>query len=335
MEFFKACGKIKHMENNTNTKNTPKDFFLHLLNITTFYIAVINFITLFIQYINALFPDLLNFYYTGMTNAVRLSMSILLISVPVYILTSWMLGKDLKEDPNRREFGLRKWLIYLTLFVAAITIIIDLIILVNNFLSGELTTQFFLKIFIVLAVAVSVFGYYIWDLKRKDRETSKLPKRFAWVLSLVVLASIVLGFFIVGTPADQRDRRFDEDRVSDLQVLQSQIVNYWGQKDVLPDELKKLENSISGYMVPEDPETKQPYEYRVIDNLTFELCATFKTSSDDFGVASMQVDPYLYRGISSSQNWEHEEGRTCFERIIDPELYKSASEGVQAERLMY
>ena len=311
------------MENAANPRSTPKDFFLHLLNITTFYIAVINFITLFIQYINVLFPDLLNFYYTGMTNSVRLSMSILLIAVPVYILTSWMIGKDLKENPDKRELGLRKWLIYLTLFVAAITIIVDLITLVNNFLSGELTIQFFLKTAVVLIVAVSVFGYYIWDLRRKDKETSKLPKLFAWVVSFVVLASIVSGFFIIGTPAVQRDRRFDEERVSDLQMLQSEIVSYWDQKNVLPQNLSDLENSISGFTVQKDPETAESYEYRVIDSLTFELCATFKRSSNDSGVVSVTTDPRLYRGISSRQNWEHEVGRTCFERIIDPELYDS------------
>ena len=311
------------MENSTNLRSTPKDFFLHLLNIVTFYIAVINFITLFLQYINVLFPDPLNFYHTGMTDAVRLSMSILLIAVPVYILTSWMLGKDLKGTPEKRELGLRKWLIYLTLFVAAITIIIDLITLVNNFLSGELTIQFFLKTIVVLIVAVVVFGYYIWDLRRKDRETSKTPRKLAWTVSFVVLASIISGFFIVGTPAVQRDRRFDEQRVSDLQTLQSQIVNYWDQKDVLPQSLNNLEDSISGYIVPKDPQTEESYEYKVIGDLTFELCATFKKPSGEFGTVSVPVDPYFFRGISSQQNWAHETGRTCFERTIDPDLYDS------------
>jgi hypothetical protein len=320
------------MENTTNLKSTPKDFFLHLLNITTFYIAVINFITLFIQYINVLFPDLLNFYYTGMTNSVRLSMSILLIAVPVYILTSWMIGKDLKENPDRRELGLRKWLIYLTLFVAAITIIIDLITLVNNFLSGELTTQFFLKTAVVLIVAVAVFGYYIWDLKRKDKETSKLPKKLSWIVSIVVLVSIISGFFIVGTPTVQRDKRFDEQRVSDLQTLQNQIVNYWSQKDALPQELNNLEDTISGYIVPRDPQTKEAYGYKIISDLTFELCSTFKRSSDDFSLISVPVDPYYYRGISSNQNWEHKEGETCFERTIDPDLYDSNG---QVKAFMY
>jgi len=312
------------MENTTNLRSTPKDFFLHLLNIVTFYIAVINFITLFIQYINVLFPDPLNFYYTGMTDAVRLSMSILLIAVPVYILTSWMLGKDLKGTPEKRELGLRKWLIYLTLFVAAITIIIDLITLVNNFLSGELTIQFFLKTITVLIVAVAVFGYYIWDLRRKDRENSKLPKKLAWTVSFVVLASIILGFFIIGTPAVQRERRFDEERISDLQIMQSEIVSYWDLKDVLPQALSDLENSISGYMVQNDPKTGESYGYRVISDLTFELCATFNRSSNDFGVVSVPTDPYLYRGVFPSQNWEHEAGRTCFERTIDPDLYDSS-----------
>lgn len=314
---------IKNMENAANLRSTPKDFFLHLLNIITFYIAVINFITLFIQYINALFPDPLNFFYGGMAGSVRMSMSILLIALPVYILTSWMLGKDLKEAPQKRELGLRKWLIYLTLFVAAMTIIVDLITLVNNFLSGELTIQFFLKTIVVLMTAVAVFGYYIWDLKRRDGETSGLPKKLAWAVSAVVLLSIAAGFLIIGTPAVQRDRRFDEQRVSDLQVLQSQIVNYWDQKDALPQELDDLEDSISGYAVPNDPDTKEPYEYMVVDELSFELCAAFKTSSDDFGAYSVPADPYFYRGISSQQNWAHNAGRTCFERTIDPDLYDS------------
>lgn len=311
------------MENTANLRSTPKDFFLHLLNIVTFYISVINFITLFLQYISALFPDPLNFYYTGMTDSVRLSMSILLIAVPVYILTSWILGKDLKEVPARRELGLRKWLIYLTLFVAAITIIVDLITLINNFLSGELTTQFFLKTIVVLIVAITVFGYYIWDLKRKDRETSKLPKRLAWTVSSIVLASILLGFFIIGTPSVQRDRRFDQERLSDLQMMQSEIVNYWDLKDVLPQALDDLENSISGYKVQKDPETGESYEYRVISDLTFELCATFKRPSNDSGVVSIPLEADYYRAFSSPYNWEHEAGRTCFERTIDPDLYNS------------
>lgn len=301
------------MENDTIVKNTPRDVFLYLLNIFTFYAGVVSFIALFIQYIETIFPDPLNFYYTGMADAIRRSTSILVIAVPVFLLTSWLLSKVMGSIREKREFKLRKWLIYFTLFISAITIIVDLITFVNNFLSGELSIRFFLKVIVVLLVAASVFGYYIWDLRRRDM-ASRTPKKLAFIVSSVVLTSIIAGFFIIGTPSAQRERKFDEKRVSDLQILQGQIINNWVQKQILPQKLSELEDSISGFVAPLDPKTKAPYEYNVISSLSFELCATFKTSSKDFGPALRD----FFR-----QNWEHKAGRTCFARTIDPELYKS------------
>lgn len=314
------------MKNTTSKHNTPKDVFLHLLNILTFYLSIIGFIMLYIQYISALFPDPLNFYYTSIANSVRVSTSMFVVAVPVFILTAWLLAKDLAANPEKREGRLRKWLIYLTLFVAAVTIIVNLIILVYNFMSGELTIQFFLKTLTVLLVALAVFGYYIWELRRKDSGTSKVPKILAWTLSIVVIVSIVAGFFIIGTPQEQRARRFDEQRVSDLQSLQNQIVNYWIQKETLPPSLNLLEDSISGFFVAKDPQNQADYEYNILSPLSFELCAVFKTSSKDFsttykGSRPMSVVP-LYYGPSFQQNWDHEAERTCFARTIDPELYK-------------
>ena len=305
------------MENNTNLRSTPRDIFLHFLNIFTFYISVISFITLFIQYVNVLFPDTLNFYYTGITDAIRLSSSVLLVAVPVYLLTCWLLGRDLKKNIGKRGLRLRKSLIYFTLFLAAVAMIIDLITLVNNFLSGELTSRFFLKTLVVLAVAAAVFGYYVWDLKRKDQESSKVPKTLGWVVALTVLASVFGGFLIVGTPAAQRERRFDEQRIANLQTIQNEIINYWIQKETLPAKLGEMENSISGFAVPQDPQSEDPYEYNILSDFSFELCAEFKTSSKDFGDAYQASKYGLFQ-----QNWQHETGRTCFERTIDPELYK-------------
>ncbi|MBI2041544.1 MAG: hypothetical protein HYT20_00810 [Candidatus Nealsonbacteria bacterium] len=310
------------MEEINKTHNTPKDVFLHLLNILTFYLSVVSFITLYIQYISAIFPDQLNFYYTGIADAVRMFTSMMVIAVPVFILTSWMIGRDLKSNPEKREFRLRKWLLYFTLFVSAVTIIVDLIKFVYSFLSGELTIQFLLKVVIVLLTAVAVFGYYIWDLRRKDKEISKTPKNLAWIISFIVLASVIAGFFIIGTPAAQRAKRFDDQRISNLQILQSQIVDYWVRKKSLPQSFSDLENSITGFYAPKDPQSDTPYGYKIIDALSFELCAAFKTSSKDFGQNLRVAKPY-YPYDSFQQNWEYKTGETCFTRTIDPELYKN------------
>lgn len=312
--------------NQNKSYSTPKDVFLHLLNILTFYLSIIGFITLYIQYISVLFPDPLNFYYTMITDVIRVFSSILVIAIPVYILTSWFLGKDLKNNPKKREFKLRKWLLYFTLFVSAVTIIVDLIIAVNHFMSGELTVRFLLKVLVVLLVAAAVFGYYSWDLRRKDKEKSKTPKKLAFILPAVVLASVIWGFFLIGTPAEQRQRRFDEQRISDLQTIQSQIINYWIKKEVLPRKLDDLNDSISGFFVPTDPETKASYVYKVTAPLSFELCATFKTSSKDSTFRGEVVPMYPYYYDSFQQNWEHETGEICFERTIDPELYKTENQ---------
>ena len=263
---------------------------------------------------------MLNYYFTGIADGVRWSSSILFVAVPAYLFTSWLLAKDLTATPEKRDLKLRKWLIYFTLFISAITIIVDLMIFVYNFLDGELTMRFFLKVLVVLLVAIAVFGFYMWDLKRKAGKTN-LPKILAVVVSVVVLFSIIIGFFIVGTPVDQRNRKEDERRVSDLQTLQSQIVDYWTKKKVLPSQLDNLQDNISGFMVPNDPSAKNSYEYVIKDTLSFELCAVFSASNlnDKTMLGTDYYAPYdVYR-----QNWNHDVGRVCFSRTIDPELYKT------------
>lgn len=304
-----------------NIKSTPKDVFLHLFNIVTFYLSMIGFIILYVQYVNALFPDKLNYYFTGISDLVRTASSILFVAVPAYIISAWLLAKDVALVPEKRELKLRKWLTYFTLFISAITIIVDLIIFVYNFLNGEISTRFVLKVLVVLLVACGVFGYYMWDLKRKELK-SKLPKILAIILAVFALGSIIIGFFIVGTPMDQRNRRFDEQRVQELQMLQSQVVNYWTLKKSLPADLSLLQDDISGFVVPMDPETKIAYEYKIIDPLKFELCATFAHAEDPLNPGYR--GPYYATPFDSfQQNWKHGAGRTCFTRTIDPELYKT------------
>ncbi len=308
------------MENTSTLRSGPKDVFLHLFNIVTFYLTVIGFITLYIQYINAAFPDALNYYIESISGSVRIASSILFVSVPTYLLSSWLLAKDIREVPEKREFKLRKWLLYFTLFVSAITIIIDLITFIYNFLSGELTIQFFLKILVVLVVAGVVFGYYIWELKR-DNINSQVPKILAIILAAVTLVSIGAGFLIIGSPTTQRNRRFDMQRVGDLQMLQSQVINYWTQKGAIPAQIGDMQDSISGFVIPKDPETGAAYEYKVIDKLNFQLCANFKTVGPDANQARNLAYPYP-SSDPYSQNWSHDAERTCFTRTIDPELYK-------------
>lgn len=316
------------MASETNVKSGPRDIFLHLLNMLTFYVSAVSFITLWIKYINALFPDRLDFYHPGIADAILWSTSILVVALPVRLLTSWILARDFAKRPERREFAIRKWLVYLTLFVSSITIIGDLVTLVYNFLKGALTLPFFLKILVVLITAVAVFAYFLWDLRSRNGIPIGQLKTVMMLASAVVIASVIGGFLIVGSPATQRDRRFDERRTSDLSSTQNEIISYWMQKGALPATLEDLRNTITGFAPPTDPETDAPYEYRAAGPLSFELCATFSAEAKEASKASIHSVPprpvYFegpYAGESVSFNWAHDAGRTCFSRAIDPDFY--------------
>jgi hypothetical protein len=319
-----------HMPFQKPASSTPKDVFQHLLMIVTLYIGVVSLITLLIQYIDVLFPDPLNFYYQGILDGIRMSSSTLIVVTPVFLLMSWLVQKEITHEPEKHELKIRKWLMYLTLFIASITIIIDLIQLVYNFYSGELTTKFALKVLAVLFVTGAVFVYYLWDLRGLWLKT-KAPKVFAWGTVSMVLVSIVAGFFIVGSPAQQRLIRFDDQRVSDLQNLQGQIINHWTQKQKLPATLDELKDSISGFVPPLDPVTHQSYQYQVATPLSFKLCASFALPSLDkkFGKPTGSATNYptpvaIQNGYFGGfdMNWSHDAGEKCFDRTIDPQLYK-------------
>jgi hypothetical protein len=304
----------------------PRDFFLHLLAFLALYVCAGSFVFLLFQYVDLLFPDPIVFQ-TGSLDAIRRSMATLLIIFPVYLAASWLLQRDYGVSPEKAEYRVRKWLLSLTLFAAGIAIIVDLITLLYNFLSGELTPRFLLKVLVVLLTAGTIFGYYLWDFRRKETGPTPLRRTLASSVSAVVAVGILLGFPLAGSPWHQRRVRFDERRVQDLQLLQQEILNYWMQKGRIPSTLQDLEDSISGFLPPQDPATGAPYEYRPISRRSFELCATFVTASrpPDEGQPK-PVPPYEPSVGPYQQNWAHDAERTCFSRSIDPERYRREPE---------
>lgn len=145
-------------------------------------------------------------------------------------------------------------------------------------------------------------------------------KIFIYTVIGIVVAAIVAGFVIVGSPQNKRMQRIDERRINDLSSIQWQVVSYWQNKARVPENLNVLKDDLSGFVVPVDPETKAPYEYAKTGDLSFKLCATFAeaTSGDPNSYDKHYSVPFPIR----DGNWEHGAGYACFERTIDPDLYK-------------
>lgn len=304
-------------------KTTPKDFFLYAGVMAMLYASVISLINLLFAYIDYTFPDVLNYGFDPYLSTIRWGMAFLFIIFPAFLVGTWYINKDIRANPEKENIGVRKWLTYLALFVAGVAILVDLSVLIYTFLGGEITARFALKVLAVLVVSGFGLSYYLLDLRGNIRQSQKLGRIFGGLAVILVIVSIVVGFFIVGSPATQRAYRLDQERVSDLQNIQWQIVNYWQQRQSFPKALADLNDPISNYFVPSDPETGEQYEYRLGEGLSFELCATFAKESRGGNVAVERTKPVPARGEFGLENeiWTHQSGEKCFKRIIDPKRY--------------
>jgi|SRR3989344_809891 len=310
------------MDTQTTPHNTPRDTFLYLLSIATLIASAVSFGILLFQLINIYFPDILSetYYYASWDysrETLRTALATLVVVFPVFFWASRKIKQDIAVYPEKRSFKLRKWLIYLTIFLAGGVIIGDLITLLNNFLRGELTVRFILKVVSVLFIAGSIFYYYLDQLKDKAEGMAYKMKAFPKLISVIVLAAIVWGFIVAGSPQSQRAARFDQRRVGDLQLIQDRIIDYWTRKNILPSNLEALKDDISGFTSPRDPKTGVAYEYAAKGTLSFELCATFETTNMN-GPKMKESVPWPDR----MYNWSHDAGRQCFTRTIDPQIYR-------------
>ncbi len=135
-----------------------------------------------------------------------------------------------------------------------------------------------------------------------SKTSSQLMDRAFVIASLVlVIAGIGVGFGVLGSPARQRRISLDAERIQDLNAIASQL-QFQAQEpgkaesnlpEQLPENLK----------LSRDPVTGDLYEYRRIDESTYELCATFTTDSREYGEGQSWLDA----------QWQHPEGRYCFE----------------------
>ena len=138
------------------------------------YASAISFTMLVFEYINVLLPDPLGIggYYdnSGSFQTIRWAIAMIIVVFPLYLWLSWFLEKTYQKYSERRKIWVRKWLIYLTLFIAAGIIIGNFVTLIYNALGGELTLRFLLKVIALFFVTGSIFGYYFWNIKKHQDE---------------------------------------------------------------------------------------------------------------------------------------------------------------------
>lgn len=309
------------MEPQNQLKTSAKDFFLNLGAIVALYTVVVSLLNLLFTVINNAYPQITsynNYGYSYGSQSISFPVSTLIIFFPIFILLMWLLERDYKTEPEKKHLNVRRWLTYITLFVAGLTLAGDLVTVLYYFLDGqELTAGFLLKVLSVFIVISMVFFYYISDIRNKL--TSMHRKVWLGISLILILGSIIWGFAVLGSPRTQQLIKYDEQKVTDLQNINREVQNYYQMKNVLPETLPDLSGSNTYFVIPVDQQTKKPYEYKKTGNLTYEVCAEFnKASTQQKGGYTMPT----YGGDGFGNFWTHPVGRYCFTQTINPNIYQ-------------
>jgi hypothetical protein len=153
---------------------SAREAFTYLVLFGTLYTSAYNLGSLLFDLINRAFPDAAfggEGYEEYIRQSIRWSISSLIVAFPVFLYLSWFADREVSRDPMKRASKVRRWLTYLTLFLAACALLGDFTTLVYNMLGGELTVRFLLKVVTVALIAGTAFVYYLRDLRQDEVES--------------------------------------------------------------------------------------------------------------------------------------------------------------------
>ncbi len=128
-----------------------------------------------------------------------------------------------------------------------------------------------------------------------------------------VTIGIVTGFWLLGSPQLQRSLKADQRRVENLH----EIAEFIYQETTNSKNNSDIPQSLPNRDYTSDPITKQSYEYNIINETEYELCANFETDSQN----NRKKDDF-YRRVNPF--WYHPQGRHCYRlnaKESPPELY--------------
>ena len=148
-----------------------QEVFTYALFFTALYVSAFNAGALIFHFISYWFPDPVSgrLQSTFVFDAIRRNIAALIVAFPLFLFLFRLTERAIEKDPTKHQSRPRKWLTYLTLFIAAASLIGDVSVLVYRVLGGELTTPFLLRVATVALIAGGAFWYFLADVRKDER----------------------------------------------------------------------------------------------------------------------------------------------------------------------
>jgi Domain of unknown function (DUF5671) len=151
---------------------SAREAFFYLLLFSTLYTCAFNLGSLIFIFIDKAIPDpaLAGVAAIWIEYKIRFAVSALMVASPLFLYLSRKINSERLSTPEGRASGIRRWLTYITLFIAAGIIIGDLIFLLFSLLGGELAPRLILKATTIAAISGTIFFYYLKGLRGEEQE---------------------------------------------------------------------------------------------------------------------------------------------------------------------
>ena len=149
-----------------------RDAFYYLLNFITLGFWTVALGQVFYILIAHAFPDATQtpYYAESLRDQISWQVAVVIIAFPVFIFVYSLINRELVKRPDLYDSGVRRWLTYLALVIAAIVVLLDGVWFISALLRGELTIRFMLDSLVLLILGGGVFLYY---LKTIDAPTTQ------------------------------------------------------------------------------------------------------------------------------------------------------------------
>ncbi len=321
------------------------DAFLHLLTYVALGLSAVAVGAIVFHFIDRFVPTIDRAAYDygygygepHATGALRFNIASLLLAGPLLLLLTGFKHRLFGRNQLDPGSGVRRWLTYFVLLVAAVNIIGSVIALVYQFLGGNYTANFLLKAATVMVIAAAVFGFYFWELRRVDYRQRNSLAAVALVLVAVLFAGLWIGgFALIGSPLTARKYEFDRRRVEAAQQVRWRVEEEYRRVGAVPQTLAAMAKLGADDNLGRDPETGAPFDYEKLADNRYQLCVAFALptpKSSRKALAPLPSRPYGDRGPEGVW-YDHGAGKECHtfaltkrspeEGIIDTEVDQAA-----------
>jgi len=100
-------------------------------------------------------------YYGSLRDDIAWQAATVIVAFPVFLYVHSLIQRELRSRTDLYYSGIRRWLTYLALVIAAIVLLCDAAWVIEALIRGELTLRFILESVVLLVLGGGVFLYYL------------------------------------------------------------------------------------------------------------------------------------------------------------------------------